>query len=47
MATFQALLTIARVEAGGRRHTLAQADLAQALTDVIELYAPVAEDSGR
>ena len=44
MATFQALLTIARVEAGGRRHTLAQVDLAQALTDVIELYAPVAED---
>lgn len=44
MATFQALLTIARVEAGGRRHTLSQVDLGQVLTDVIELYEPVAED---
>ena len=44
MATFQALLTIARVEAGGRRHTLAEADVAQVLTDVRELYEPVAED---
>jgi signal transduction histidine kinase len=46
MATFQALLTIARVEAGGRRHTLAQTDLGQVLTDVMELYEPVAEDQG-
>lgn len=44
MATFQALLTIARVEAGGRRHTLADANVAQVLTDVRELYEPVAED---
>ena len=44
MATFQALLTIARVEAGGRRHTLSQVDLGQVLTDVMELYEPVAED---
>ncbi|MEM6711309.1 MAG: ATP-binding protein [Pseudomonadota bacterium] len=46
MATFQALLTIARVEAGGRRHTLARTELGQVLTDVIELYEPVAEDKG-
>lgn len=46
MATFQALLTIARVEAGGRRHTLSQTDLGQVLTDVMELYEPVAEDQG-
>jgi signal transduction histidine kinase len=46
MATFQALLTIARVEAGGRRHTLSQVDLGQVLTDVMELYEPVAEDQG-
>ncbi len=46
MATFQALLTIARVEAGGRRHTLAETNLAQVLTDVLELYEPVAEDQG-
>lgn len=46
MATFQALLTIARVEAGGRRHTLSSTDLAQVLVDVVELYAPVAEDAG-
>lgn len=44
MATFQALLTIARVEAGGRRHTLSEVDVGQVLTDVIELYEPVAED---
>jgi signal transduction histidine kinase len=44
MATFQALLTIARVEAGGRRHTLSHVDLGQVLTDVVELYEPVAED---
>lgn len=44
MATFQALLTIARVEAGGRRHTLSTVDLGQVLTDVVELYEPVAED---
>ncbi|MFK7791765.1 MAG: ATP-binding protein [Devosiaceae bacterium] len=44
MATFQALLTIARVEAGGRRHTLSEVDLGQVLTDVRELYEPVAED---
>lgn len=44
MATFQALLTIARVEAGGRRHTLSDVDVGQALNDVIELYEPVAED---
>ncbi|MEM6382484.1 MAG: HAMP domain-containing sensor histidine kinase [Pseudomonadota bacterium] len=46
MATFQALLTIARVEAGGRRHTLSKIDLGPVLTDVIELYEPVAEDRG-
>ena len=46
MVTFQALLTIARVEAGGRRHTLSQVDLGQVLTDVMELYEPVAEDQG-
>ena len=46
MATFQALLTIARVEAGGRRHTLSWTDLCQVVTDVVELYEPVAEDRG-
>ncbi|MBV6657367.1 MAG: HAMP domain-containing histidine kinase [Devosiaceae bacterium] len=46
MATFQALLTIARVEAGGRRHTLEATELGSVITDVMELYEPVAEDAG-
>ncbi|MEM1286857.1 MAG: HAMP domain-containing sensor histidine kinase [Pseudomonadota bacterium] len=46
MATFQALLTIGRVEAGGTRHTLNTVEIGSVLTDVLELYEPVAEDKG-
>jgi signal transduction histidine kinase len=41
---FNALLMIARLEAGGARETLADFDAAEAVRDVAELYEPLAED---
>jgi len=42
--TFQALLRIARIEAEQRREGFAKVDLAPLLTDVAELYEPVAAE---
>jgi len=44
--TFNALLLIARVEAGSPSSAFAAFDLADVVTDIAELYEPVAEDSG-
>ena len=44
LATFQALLRIARIEAGQRRAGFAAVDLGPLLTDVAELYEPVAAE---
>jgi signal transduction histidine kinase len=45
IATFNALLSIAQVEAGALRESMAEIDLAAVAEDVAELYAPVAEDA--
>jgi signal transduction histidine kinase len=44
LSTFQALLRIARIEAEQRREGFAAVDLALLLTDVAELYEPVAAE---
>jgi signal transduction histidine kinase len=44
LSTFQALLRIARIEAEQRREGFAAVDLAPLLTDVAELYEPVAAE---
>ncbi|MEO6396777.1 MAG: HAMP domain-containing sensor histidine kinase [Devosia sp.] len=44
--TFNALLMIARAEAGAPSGALADVDVSAVATDVAELYAPVAEDKG-
>ncbi|MDQ0315138.1 sensor histidine kinase [Amorphus orientalis] len=44
--TFDALLMIARAEAGSARVTKVSVDLAQVALDVAELYEPVAEEAG-
>ena len=46
IATFNALLTIGRVEAGGRPADLRDIDLSAIVRDVHELYEPVAEEEG-
>ena len=46
LATFNALLRIARVETGQRRHAFERVDLATVGDDVADLYAPVAESRG-
>ncbi len=46
LATFNALLRIARIETGQRRHAFAPVDLATIGDDVADLYAPVAEARG-
>jgi signal transduction histidine kinase len=43
LATFNALLRIARIEAGEGRAAFADVDLARLLTDAVELYEPAAE----
>lgn len=47
MRTFEALLTIARLEAGGEIVAPRRFDLAEVARPVAELYAAEAEDSGR
>ena len=44
--TFNALLLIARLEAGAIEETLADVDLAEVARDVAELYEPAAEEAG-
>jgi signal transduction histidine kinase len=46
LATFNALLSIARLEAGVMRDNLAAVDVADIVRDVSELYEPAAEDRG-
>jgi signal transduction histidine kinase len=46
LATFNALLSIARSEAGQTREGLHPVDLREVLTDIAELFAPLAEESG-
>lgn len=44
LATFNALLRIARLEADARRAGFVQLELGKVLADVVELYEPVAEE---
>jgi signal transduction histidine kinase len=44
--TFNALLMIARAEAGAPSGTLSDVDVSAIVADVAELYSPVAEDAG-
>ncbi len=44
--TFNALLMIARAEAGTPSGAFAEVDVSKVVADVAELYAPVAEDAG-
>ena len=46
LATFNALLSIAELEAGATGATLAPLDLGRLIGDVAELYAPLAEEQG-
>ena len=46
IGTFEALLMISRVEAGGRAATLTEVDLAAVAREVHELFEPVVEDEG-
>ncbi|MFQ5756278.1 MAG: ATP-binding protein [Acidiferrobacterales bacterium] len=47
LATFNALLRIARIESDGYRAGFARIDLAALLHDVAELYEPLMEDKGQ
>ncbi|TCW38245.1 MULTISPECIES: sensor histidine kinase [Marichromatium] len=47
LATFNALLRIARIESGGRRAAFAPVALAALLEDLRELYEPVAAERGQ
>jgi len=44
--TFNALLTIARIEAGSTDENASEVDAAAMVRDVVELYEPVAEEAG-
>lgn len=46
LSMFNALLRITQIEAGGRRDNFATVDLAAVLSDVAELYEPVAQEKG-
>lgn len=47
LTTFNALLRIARIEAGARRAAFSSVDLDKLVTAVVELYEPLAEDKGQ
>ncbi|MFQ5673130.1 MAG: ATP-binding protein [Nitrospinales bacterium] len=47
LATFNALLRIARVEAGGRRAGFAGVELKTVILDVVELYEPLMTEKGQ
>ncbi|MFO1187675.1 MAG: ATP-binding protein [Alphaproteobacteria bacterium] len=44
LLTFNALLSIARIESGAMRDQIAEVDIADVIKDVAELYEPAAED---
>lgn len=44
--TFESILRITQIETGAQRARFANVDLRELLSDVIEVYAPVAEDAG-
>ena len=46
LGTFNALLSIAEVEAGSRRESFDAVDLSEIARDVAELYEPVADENG-
>jgi signal transduction histidine kinase len=46
LKTFAAMLRIAEVESGARRAGFADLDLSEVGTDVVEFYAPIAEQKG-
>lgn len=46
ISTFNALLLIARVEAGAHADALSKVDVSKAVLDICDLYGPVVEDSG-
>lgn len=46
ISTFNALLLIARIEAGSQPDALSEVDVSQSVEDVCELYGPVIEDAG-
>ncbi|WP_108879509.1 ATP-binding protein [Anderseniella sp. Alg231-50] len=46
LTTFNALLSIARAEAGQMREGFQDTDLVALLDDLVELYGPIAEDAG-
>jgi len=47
LATFNSLLTIARVESGAAHGEFKTIDLQQLVVDTVELYEPVAEENGQ
>jgi signal transduction histidine kinase len=47
LAIFSALLRIAQIEAGTRRSGFAELDLSAVFTNVVEAFAPAAEDAGK
>lgn len=47
LATFRALMRIARIESGQHRAALEEVDLSALVDDVVELYQPLIEDAGR
>ncbi len=46
LSTFNALLSIARAEAGNPREGLVAEDASEIVRDVVELYQPIVEDAG-
>ncbi|VAW22297.1 hypothetical protein MNBD_ALPHA11-2042 [hydrothermal vent metagenome] len=46
ISTFNALLLIARVEAGSHSDALKKVDVSRAVIDICDLYSPVVEDAG-
>ncbi len=47
LATFNSLLTIARVESGAARDGFSVIDLGQVVSDTVEFYLPVVEENGQ
>jgi signal transduction histidine kinase len=47
LSTFEAILRIAHIESRSQRSAFAPLDLSQLLTNLLETYAPVAEDGSR
>ena len=47
IGTFNALLDIARAEAGSERAAFEEVDLTQVVDDIVDLYQPLAEDKGQ